>query len=153
MGNLTGRKQLWGERQGRQTQSFIPKRSRALCRCVRVTAIRFTVTGHAKRLYFCLSQLGIPSHFGVAYRKNRCANQSNFRIATVDLFSRQHQHTPGVCASDLIMAPDDYARVSINPLPFCTPLVHPQETNYLRVDAATAATAKVVAWRGRGRAG
>ncbi len=52
MGNLTGRKQLRGERHNCQTQSGLLTRSIALCRRVRVTATRFAVNRSFKALIF-----------------------------------------------------------------------------------------------------
>ncbi len=52
MGNLTGRKQLRGERHQHQTQSRILTRSLALCRRARLTATRFALSGSFKALLF-----------------------------------------------------------------------------------------------------
>jgi len=52
-------------------------------------------------------------------------------------------------ARHLILASDNYARASVNPLPSDRPGIHPRWLNYIRVDDVVAMSAKVVSLGGR----
>ena len=52
-------------------------------------------------------------------------------------------------AQHLLLASDNYARASLNPLPANRPNAHPHWLNYVRVEDAVKTTAKVVALGGR----
>ena len=64
------------------------------------------------------------------------------------LFGYKLFDVPGESAGHVILAAETYARASVNPLPASRPDARPRWLNYVRVDDAAAATAKVQALGG-----